>query len=45
MPRVADTGAAADPNDAPQTTGEVSRDPTIKKMNEDEKRKVEKEGK
>jgi hypothetical protein len=38
------------PNNAPpssrtQTTGEVSRDPTIKKMNEDEKRKVEKEGK
>ncbi|MBV8697835.1 hypothetical protein [Bradyrhizobium sp.] len=38
------------PNQAPpasrtQTTGEVSPDPTIKKMNEDEKRKVEKEGK
>ena len=38
------------PNNAPpasrtQTTGEVSRDPTIKKMNEDEKRKIEKEGK
>ena len=38
------------PNNAPpasrtQTTGEVSRDPTVKKMNEDEKRKVEKEGK
>jgi hypothetical protein len=38
------------PNNAPpasrtQTTGEVSRDPTVKKMNEDEKRKIEKEGK
>ena len=38
------------PNNAPpasrtQTTGEVNPDPTIKKMNEDEKRKVEKEGK
>ena len=38
------------PNQAPpasrtQTTGETSQDPTIKKMNEDEKRKVEKEGK
>jgi len=38
------------PNQAPpasttQTTGEASRDPMIKKMNEDEKRKVEKEGK
>ena len=28
-----------------QTTGEASRDPTIKKMNEDEKRKVETKGK
>jgi hypothetical protein len=38
------------PNNAPpasrtQTTGEDSRDPTIKKMNEDAKRKIEKEGK
>ena len=38
------------PNSAPpasrtQTTGDVSRDPTVKKMNEDEKRKIEKEGK
>lgn len=28
-----------------QTTGEASRDPTIKQMNEDEKRKVESKGK
>jgi len=38
------------PNNAPpatttQTTGEASRDPTIKKMNEDEKQKVETKGK
>jgi hypothetical protein len=38
------------PNQAPpasrtQITGEESHDPMIKKMNEDEKRKVEKEGK
>ena len=28
-----------------QTTGEVSRDPVVKKMNEDEKRKVDTKGK
>ncbi|MBR0693703.1 hypothetical protein JQ553_10790 [Bradyrhizobium lablabi] len=28
-----------------QTTGEASRDPTIKKMNDDEKRKVDTKGK
>ena len=28
-----------------QTTGEVSRDPVIKKMNEDEKQKVDTKGK
>jgi len=28
-----------------QTTGEASRDPTIKQMNEDEKRKVDSKGK
>jgi len=28
-----------------QTTGESSRDPTVKKMNEDEKAKVETKGK
>jgi hypothetical protein len=38
------------PNNAPpatttQTTGEASRDPTIKKMNEDEKAKVDSKGK
>jgi hypothetical protein len=44
------TGQTSMPNNSPpatatQTTGEVSRDPAIKKMNEDEKRKVETEGK
>jgi hypothetical protein len=38
------------PNNAPpatttQTTGEASRDPMIKKMNEDEKQKVDTKGK
>ncbi|WP_454631389.1 hypothetical protein [Bradyrhizobium cenepequi] len=38
------------PNNAPpatttQTTGEASRDPTVKKMNEDEKAKVDSKGK
>ena len=38
------------PNDAApatttQTTGEVSRDPVVKKMNEDEKQKVDTKGK
>jgi hypothetical protein len=38
------------PSNAPpattnQTTGEASRDPTIKKMNEDEKAKVDNKGK
>jgi hypothetical protein len=36
---------ASPPATATQTTGEVSRDPAIKKMNEDEKRKVDTEGK
>ena len=40
----------SEPNNAPpatagQTTGETSRDPTIKKMNEDEKQKVDSKGK
>jgi len=44
------TGQTSIPNASPpatttQTTGEVSRDPTIKKMNEEEKHKVETEGK
>jgi hypothetical protein len=38
------------PSDAPpatttQTTGEASRNPTVKKVNEDEKAKVETKGK
>jgi hypothetical protein len=38
------------PNNAPpatttQTTGEASRDPVVKKMNEDEKQKVDTKGK
>jgi hypothetical protein len=33
------------PSTASQTTGEASRDPTIKKMNDDEKRKVDSKGK
>jgi hypothetical protein len=37
--------SAAPPATTTQTTGEVSRDPTVKKMNEDEKKKVETEGK
>jgi len=49
-PATTPTGQTSIPNAAPpasttQTTGEVSRDPTIKKMNEDEKKKVETEGK
>jgi len=49
-PAAVPTGQTSVPNSNPpptatQTTGEVSRDPAIKKMNEDEKRKVETEGK
>jgi hypothetical protein len=38
------------PNNAPpasrtQTTGQTNPDPTVQKLNEDEKRKIEKEGK
>jgi hypothetical protein len=33
------------PSTTDQTTGEASRDPTIKKMNDDEKRKVDEKGK
>jgi hypothetical protein len=36
---------AGPPATTTQTTGEVSRDPTIKKMNEDEKHKVDTKGK
>jgi hypothetical protein len=43
-------GQTSLPNDAPpatttQTTGETSRDPVVKKMNEDEKQKVDTKGK
>ena len=49
-PATAPAGQTSLPNASPpatttQTTGEVSRDPTIKKMNEDEKRKIDTEGK
>ena len=49
-PAAVPTGQTSLPNNSPpatatQTTGEVSQDPTVKKMNEDEKRKVEIEGK
>jgi hypothetical protein len=49
-PAAVPTGQTSLPNNSPpatatQTTGEVSRDPAVKKMNEDEKRKVETEGK
>jgi len=37
--------SSAPPATTTQTTGEVSRDPTVKKMNEDEKAKVETKGK
>jgi hypothetical protein len=36
---------ASPPATTTQTTGEASRDPTIKKMNEDEKHKVDTKGK
>jgi hypothetical protein len=36
---------ASPPATTTQTTGEASRDPTIKKMNEDEKYKVDTKGK
>jgi hypothetical protein len=36
---------ASPPATRTQTTGEASQDPTIKKMNEDEKQKVETKGK
>lgn len=37
--------STAPPASATQTTGETSRDPMVKKMNEDEKAKVETKGK
>ena len=36
---------ASPPATTTQTTGESNRDPTVKKMNEDEKQKVETKGK
>ncbi|WP_316398190.1 hypothetical protein [Bradyrhizobium sp. 33ap4] len=39
------TPSNAPPATTTQTTGESSRDPTVKKMNEDEKAKVETKGK
>ena len=49
-PATAPPGQTSLPSDAPpatttQTTGEVSRDPVVKKMNEDEKQKVDTKGK
>lgn len=49
-PAATPTGQTSIPNASPPatttvTTGEVSRDPTIKKMNEDEKHKIDTEGK
>ena len=43
-------GQTSVPNDSPpatrtQTTGQTNPDPTVKKMNEDAKRKTEREGK
>ena len=43
-------GQTSTPNESPpatttQTTGEASRDPVVKKMNEDEKQKVDTKGK
>ena len=49
-PATAPSGQTSLPSDAApatttQTTGEVSRDPVVKKMNEDEKQKVDTKGK
>ena len=49
-PATTPSGQTSLPNDAPsatttQTTGEASRDPVVKKMNEDEKHKVDTKGK
>ena len=49
-PATTPPGQTSMPNESPpatttQTTGEAPRDPVVKKMNEDEKRKVEREGK
>jgi hypothetical protein len=49
-PATTPPGQTSMPNESPpatttQTTGEASRDPAVKKMNEDEKQKVETKGK
>jgi hypothetical protein len=49
-PATTPPGQTSIPNQSPpatttQTTGEASRDPVVKKMNEDEKRKVDTKGK
>ena len=49
-PATSPPGQTSIPNDAPpatttQTTGEARRDPVVKKMNEDEKQKVDTKGK
>jgi hypothetical protein len=49
-PATTPPGQSSLPNESPpatttQTTGETSRDPMVKKMNEDEKRKVDTKGK
>ena len=49
-PATTPQGQTSLPNDAlpattTQTTGEASRDPVVKKMNEDEKQKVDTKGK
>ncbi|MEH2526927.1 MULTISPECIES: hypothetical protein [unclassified Bradyrhizobium] len=49
-PATTPPGQTSIPNKSPpatttQTTGEASRDPVVKKMNEDEKQKVETKGK
>jgi hypothetical protein len=49
-PATTPTGQTSLPNESPpatttQTTGEASRDPMVKKMNEDEKQKVDTKGK
>jgi hypothetical protein len=49
-PATTPSGQTSMPNESPpatttQTTGEASRDPVVKKMNEDEKQKVDTKGK
>ena len=49
-PATTPPGQTSMPNESPsattaQTTGEASRDPAVKKMNEDEKQKIDTKGK